>query len=574
MCSKKCIVFWSTLAALVIWSSTLCAQDEPPVEEPVIEATILELEVDDEEIEMGEGIFLNAPSADIRALLQQISQSERINIVAAGDVEGSVSVNLYGATVDQALEAILSPQGYGYVRKGNFIYVMKLDELGAFGVSQGRLETKIYILNYLSIDDAKELLPLYLSDDGEMKLCKESEAGIPTGDTETGGESNASNNLIVIKDFPDVHRNLAEALMVLDAPPRQVLVEATIVEVTLDDTNRLGVNFTALGGVDFADLDPSTTSDLRGITPGDAGAGSIDAGFNAFGTRGFLSPQSDQGFSFGILKSDLAIFLDALESVTDTNVLANPKILALNRQRAEFISGGRLGYFGSETLSDGGFSQQEVEFLDVGTQLRFRAFIGADDFVRMEIHPERSDGVVDSVTGLPSETTSEVTTNILVRNGDTVVIGGMIEERDTSTVSQVPLLGSIPIIGWLFKKEETSTRRVEIIIMITPKIIDPYSQDDEAEEMLAGFKERKKAFRHGFKFYTRTVRAECHRERARHAIEDGKYGHAGFHLGWALSLDPNVSEAHELKAQLEALNAASEPQEDTLEEYIWSSEIK
>lgn len=573
MFSKKGIKFWSALALIVVWSSALCAQDEPPVEDPVIEATILEPEVDDEMEGMGEGIYLNAPSADIRALLQQISQSERINIVAAGDVEGNVSVNLYGATVDQALEAILSPQGYGYVRKGNFIYVMKTDELNAFGVKQGRLETEIYVLNYLSIDDAKELLTLYLSEDGEMKFCKASDAGIPTGDTETGGESNASNNLIVVKDFPDVHRNLAEALKVLDAPPRQVLVEATIVEVTLDDTNRLGVNFTALGGVDFSNLDDSS-SNLLSVTAGDAAAGRIDRGFNVLGTRGFTSPEHDQGFSFGILKSDLAVFLDALESVTDTNVLANPKILALNRQRAEFINGGRLGYFGSETLSDGGFSQQEVEFLDVGTQLRFRAFIGADDFIRMEIHPERSDGVVDSVTGLPSETTSEVTTNILVKNGDTVVIGGMIEERDTSTVAQVPLLGSIPIIGWLFKKEETSTRRVEIIILITPKIIDPYSQDDEAEEMLVGYKERKKAFRHGFKFYTRTVRAECHRDRARHAIEDGKYRQAGFHLGWALSLDPNVAEAQELKAQLEALEAESEPQEDTLEEYIWSSEIK
>ncbi len=573
MFSKKGITFWSTLAVILFWSPVLCAQDAPPVEEPEIDATILEPDPVDDEGGLREGIYLNAPSADIRALLQQISQSERINIVAAGDVEGNVSVNLYGATVDQALEAILSPKGYGYVRKGNFIYVMKAEELNAFGVQQGHMETVIYVINYISLDDAKELLSLYLSEDGDMKFCKSSEVGIPTGDTETGGESNASSNLIVIKDFQEVHRKVKEALEVLDAPPRQVLVEATIVEVTLDDTNRLGVNFTALGGVDFSNLD-DTTSSLTSITPGEAGAGSIDRGFNTFGTRGFTSPDSDQGFSFGILKSDLALFLDALESVTDTNVLANPKILALNRQRAEFINGGRLGYFGSETLSDGGFSQQEVEFLDVGTQLRFRPFIGADDFIRMEIHPERSDGVVDSVTGLPSETTSEVTTNILVKNGDTVVIGGMIEERDSSTVAQVPLLGSIPLIGWLFKKEETNTRRVEIIILITPKIIDPYSQDDEAEEMLAGYKERKKAFRHGFKFYTRTVRAECHRERARHAIEAGKYKQAGFHLGWALSLDPNVDEVHELKAQLEALEAESEPQEDTLEEYIWSSEIK
>lgn len=516
-----------------------------------------------------EGIYLNAPSADIRALLQQISQSERINIVAAGDVEGTVSVNLYGASLEQALEAILAPKGYAYVRKANFIYVMKSELVETFSTQPRQMLTQIYKINYLNLKDAKDLLSLYLSKDGEIKTGAETVAGIPTGDTDTGGETNAAENVLVIRDYTDVHEKVKEALIRLDARPMQVLVEATIVEVTLDDTNRLGVDFNLLNGIDFSEID-GTTSDLISITPGDANAAQIGEGFKATSTRGFTSPGANEGFSFGILKDNFSLFIDALESVTDTNVLANPKILALNRQRAEIIIGGRLGYYGAETLSEGGFSQQEVAFLETGTQLRFRPFIGNDEYIRMEIHPKRSDGVVDSVTGLPSESTSEVTTNIMVKDGDTIVIGGLIETRDTLSVSQVPILGSLPVIGWLFRKEETSTKRTEIIVMITPRIVDPAVPEEGAEELLDEYGKIKKAFRRSFKFYTRTVRGERHVDAARRAIEQEKVSLADFHLGWALHVDPHNRDVYDLTAELDEIKARRQSEDSSLEEYIWS----
>jgi Flp pilus assembly secretin CpaC len=188
----------------------------------------------------------------------------------------------------------------------------------------------------------------------------------------------------------------------------------------------------------------------------------------------------------------------------------------------------------------------------------------------MEIHPKRSDGVVDSVTGLPSETTSEVTTNIMVKNGDTIVIGGLIETRDTYSVSQVPILGDLPVIGWLFRKEETGTRRVEIIVMITPRIVDPAVPEEGAEDMLADYEKRKKAFRSGFKFYTRTVRGERHVEAARRAIEQEKVSLADFHLGWAQRVDPHNKDINVLIAELDEIKGRRQSEDSSLEEYIWS----
>jgi len=518
--------------------------------------------------ENDEGIFLNAQSVEIQILLQQLSQSQQVNIVATGDVQGKVSINLYGVELKQALEAILSPHGFAFVERDNFIYVMKAETISAFNRQPQQMEVVIYTLNYLSIDDAKEILKLYLSSGGEIMAGKVSEAGIGGTGSSTGGESNAANNMVVIKDLPRSHQMIAKALAELDRRPRQVLVEATILEVTLDDNHRLGVDFNALGGVDYGDLD-DTASNLRSITPGGAKGPLIDSGFTSFGTRGFTQSDNAEGFSFGILKADLSVFFDALESVTDTDVLANPKILALNRQSAEIIIGGRLGYYGSETLSEGGFSQQEVEFLDVGTQLRFRPFIAEDGFIRLEIHPERSDGVVDSVTGLPSETTSEVTTNILIKDGDTVVIGGLIEERDTITIAQVPLLGTLPGIGWLFRKEETGTKRIEIVMLITPHIVDPGATDESAEDIITGHVKRKRSFRHGFKVYTRTLRAELHIEESRLALESGRLSLAAFHLEWARSLDPQSSEIVEIDEQIQRRKQRDAPRRCSLEDYIW-----
>ena len=164
------------------------------------------------------------------------------------------------------------------------------------------------------------------------------------------------------------------------------------------------------------------------------------------------------GFTFGIIKDQIGVFIRALEAITDTEVLANPKLLALNKQVAQVIIGRRDGYLTTtftETLAI-----QTVEFLETGTVLSFRPFIGEDDVVRMEIHPKDSTGGLTQAN-LPFEQTTEVTTNILVRDGHTILIGGLFREVTTATRGQVPGLGNIPFAGALFRSERDEQSTVK-----------------------------------------------------------------------------------------------------------------
>ena len=140
------------------------------------------------------------------------------------------------------------------------------------------------------------------------------------------------------------------------------------------------------------------------------------------GPNDFASPSN--GIKYGFISNNITGFVQALETVGSTKILASPRILVLNKQRAEIQLGSRLGFRSSVTQNIIGTTQQ-VQFLNTGTLLRLRPFVSSDDMVRMEIHPERSEGVVDPTTGLPSATTAaELTTNVMVPNGGTLVIGG------------------------------------------------------------------------------------------------------------------------------------------------------
>jgi type IV pilus assembly protein PilQ len=161
--------------------------------------------------------------------------------------------------------------------------------------------------------------------------------------------------------------------------------------------------------------------------------------------------------------------------------LANPKILALNKQAGKLLIGNEDGYYSSQTISEGGNTTQQIDFLETGTKLEFRPFICKNGYIRMEIFPEQSSGEV--IGGVPSKTTTTVKTNIMVEDGKTIVLGGLFQEKTTLSRSQVPLLGDIPVIGELFKKSNDESIRTELIILITPHIVHDPDQANGADRL-------------------------------------------------------------------------------------------
>jgi type IV pilus assembly protein PilQ len=166
----------------------------------------------------------------------------------------------------------------------------------------------------------------------------------------------------------------------------------------------------------------------------------------------------------------------------------------LNKQRAEIQIGQKQGYV-SQTITET-TSTQSIEFLDTGTQLRLRPFISSDGLIRMEVHPELSDGSVEVKEGftLPNKRLTGVTTNISVRDGCTVVIGGLIHEQLVSTVNQVPVLGNLPIIGIAFRNSSETTERQEVLVLITPRIVYEPGMCREGKEGACEFLRRQSTY--------------------------------------------------------------------------------
>jgi hypothetical protein len=177
---------------------------------------------------------------------------------------------------------------------------------------------------------------------------------------------------------------------------------------------------------------------------------------------------NDLGLRFGLSSHNITSFIQALETMNKINILASPRLLVLNKQLASLQLGTRLGYQQSTTSFP--ITYGYVQFLNTGTLLLLRPYVTTDGMVRMEIHPERSDGVIGS-NGLPSATVSELTTNVMVPDGTTIVIGGLIDNEDTLNEAGVLGLSRLPIIGPLFRNRNTTANKKEMIVLLTPRIV-------------------------------------------------------------------------------------------------------
>ena len=332
----------------------------------------------------------------------------------------------------------------------------------------------------------------------------------------------------------------------IDVRPKQVLIEATILRAELQDDNELGIDFSIVGGVDL-ELLGATSNGIQDLTLGPLPEDRLE-NFNAAAQTEFSNNVSPGGLSIGIIKDQVGIFIRALEAITDTTVLANPKVLALNKQKGQVIVGRRDGYL-TTTVTETQ-SIQTVEFLETGTQLIFRPFIGNDGFVRVELHPEDSVGFVNA-QGLPSEQTTEVTTNVIVEDGHTVLIGGLFREVSTDGRSQVPLIGNIPGIGKLFQSRVDSTAREEVIILLTIHIVKDHAKyARESMEQLENIERMRVGIRNGMMWHGRERLSRDYYRKALECYDKGDERMALWNLRLALHNDPRFLPAIELKDKL------------------------
>lgn len=493
-------------------------------------------------------VEIHVNDASLVEVLRMLSLQSQKNILCSKEVRGAVTANLYNVTIREALDQILHMNGYGYREKGNFINVYTMKELKAVEDAEKKSQTEVFRLHYTPAANALNMIKPVLSTTGQASATTAAIGGIASGGGDTGGDSHAVEDMLVITDFPENLERIRKILKDVDHRPQQVMVEATILRASLSEDNALGVDFNVLAGVKFTDLTTAAgqitgQSVKGGATPGSGGAGSI-------GTGNSFTSSIPGGMKVGFVSDNVNVFVAALEGITDTTVLANPKILALNKQRGEVIVGRKDGYLTTSVTQTA--TVQTVEFLDTGTRLVFRPFIASDGYVRMELHPEDSSGGL-TAANLPFKITTELTSNIMVRDGHTVVIGGLFRDSSSSTKSQTPFLGNIPFAGALFRNQHDTTSREEIIILLTPHIIkddDVFSKMSEDE--LKRAEKLRVGVRKGMMPWGRERLAESDYEAA---LAELKKPHPNnqkvlWHLDCATNLNPKFMEAIELKARV------------------------
>lgn len=509
-------------------------------------------------------VDLHVNSEDLGAVLQLLSIQSQRNIISSNAVRASVTADLYGVTFYEALDAILHVNGFGYIEKGNFIYVYTREELQEFERLSRRQVSRIINLDYLNSNDAAEFVKHLLSDQGKITTNGATQAFSISDGSPSGADNYANTATIVIRDYEENVDEIVSLIAQLDTKPVQVLIEATILQTALTEANAFGVDFAIISDLNFGDFLGSggPLSVVDGLISGkgkDIGGGDVPAagdnqrGFGVGSNIGNVDGPAT--LKMGVVSKDVSVFLRVLDQVTDVTVVSNPKLLTLNRQPARVLVGTRVGYLNTVTTDTA--TTQTVEFLDVGTQLAVRPFVSQNGLIRLELRPQVSSFSLRQVTDnqgatvtIPDEDTTEMTTNVMLRDGQTAVLGGLFTETTTSTRRQVPLLGDIPIIGSAFRGSDDETRRSEIIFLITPSIVNDDMLADAGQLGIQYVDNARVGARKSLLPFSRDRRVGQLLIEARQLADQGDTQRALFLIDRALRLAPQSADARAMKTEL------------------------
>jgi type IV pilus assembly protein PilQ len=401
-------------------------------------------------------------------VLQLLADFTQLNLVVSDTVNGNITLRLQNVPWDQALDIILKTKGLSMRKKDNVVMIAPTEEIAAREKleleSQKQIEdlaplrSEWFRLNFAKAEDFATLLK---KQDNPFL----SERGSITFDTRT--------NTLLVKDTDAKLEDIRRLLKKLDIPIRQVLIESRIVIANDDFTRDIGVKFGASGKAG------DTTDSYQAVGGGLAGdmahvAGTFFENAAGSGNEALLvnlpatSPTGAINFVLGKVASHLIrLELSAMQSEGKGEVISSPRVITSDQSKAIIKQGVQIPY--QEASSSGATT---VSFKDAVLKLEVTPQITPDDQVIMNLIVNKdSPDFSRSVNGVPPLDTREVQTNVLVDNGETVVLGGIFERTKSSNVNKIPVLGDLPYMGALFRQKATTDDNSELLIFITPKIL-------------------------------------------------------------------------------------------------------
>ncbi|WP_163649733.1 type IV pilus secretin PilQ family protein [Modicisalibacter sp. 'Wilcox'] len=404
----------------------------------------------------GKKITLNFQDIKVREVLSIIGEYTGLNVVASDSVQGSVTLNLQDVPWDQALDLVLKSHGLDSRRVGSVLMVAPADELAAMERQELEARQQQQALAplttaYIPVRYAKaaQLATLLRGDNGLGLL---SERGRISVDERT--------NTLIVQETAEQIEQIRDTINQLDIPVRQVQIEARIVIARDKAARELGVNW----GVTSNNQPSGTGNDV--VNTATTGTGRAYGGL-AVDLGSAANPGSS--FNFGYLSGDVLLDLElrALESEGKSQTISQPKVITANQQPAMIKQGQEIPY--QESTSSGATN---VEFKEAVLSLEVTPQITPDDRIIMDLTINNDDVANTQFNGAPAIDTNQIQTQVLVNNGETVVLGGILTTEQLHNLYKTPLLGDLPVLGKLFRYTEQSNEKVELLIFITPKIIE------------------------------------------------------------------------------------------------------
>jgi len=278
---------------------------------------------------------------------------------------------------------------------------------------------------------------------------------------QTGTQAGPGEQTIIIRETPENLRKIEEMLRSLDVPPKQVLIEAHLFDIALDNANSTGIDWSALM-TQFGRQTPLWQYDHTLALSGGNGA-----------------------FRFGTLSNEhFTVLLNGLKKNTKARSLSNPKVTAMNNQPATISVGQRIPYYTTTTYpANGGnppYTVRTTEFADVPIKLDVTPTIYDDGSIRLRVRPEITAVVSLIPDSAPWTETRQATTDVIVRNGETLILGGLITETKSETKNAVPVFDKVPFLKKMFAKNDKSSKRSELVVFITPNIVESVISNDKA----------------------------------------------------------------------------------------------
>jgi type IV pilus assembly protein PilQ len=437
-------------------------------------------------------LSVDFPNEDIRTILRNVADLFELNLVIPDTLQGKASIKLRDVTWRQIFQVVLSPAGYTFIEDNNIIKVVSLDSL-----QQEPVETQVFILSYARAADLQpSITPLI-----------DAAAG---GKIQIDGRANA----LIITERPTRIKRISAILVKLDMPTSQVLIESKFFEIAENEAKDIGVKWSSLAGyhvsagpfnrsytnVQVGNTKTEDTSNgslsIGGITGSGNGSGTAIAVNNLTGTTlvngtditSFLARNFDNLATGALTRSDTAVFnadafnlvLSALQTNSHTRLVSNPTVVTLNNVDA-FINVGSeypIPNYQYNTQT-GSFEVSGFEYKDIGIILRVTPQVNADGFIKLTLAPEVSSisGTVNfggsAGASIPIISTRKATTQVTLKDGSTLGIGGLLQTNEVKGKTSVPLLSRIPVLGRLFTSNDDTDTNQDLLIFITAKTIDP-----------------------------------------------------------------------------------------------------